>query len=386
MDDPQTVAWAQNCLAQVIGPWVPQDGTLGPATLRAIRTFQTQTQLPTSGTLDGNTLAALQQACQPAAAPAPQDNMPPAPPSDPSKAPQVDASATPQAGAPAQPEAFGFAGYDPSRRMESEQFNWQGPWSRHRRRHRRWPWMQGGFGQDMGGDEEGGVPSAVQTRGFGFPYEFRRGPYEMEMSRSSGEMRPIALQIPDAPYSAETFHRIHKSIDIFEAIHTALEIFAPTVVEFLGVALPAIAPLISMLGVFVELGSGYADAWAEISRRRMRSGFSIGLVMGADGRKPDYVNGMFREYDPESSYPSDPHAARIAQDSFNTGLAAGFAQGQQIAKSPGKMKFFWDSIRASLTPGDRAEFGGDRRTWSRLTWRNWYLTAGAHFSKLYLKD
>ncbi len=62
--DPQIVAWAQACLAQVVGAWVPQDGTLGPATRRAIQTFQTQMQRPPSGALDDDTLAALQQACQ----------------------------------------------------------------------------------------------------------------------------------------------------------------------------------------------------------------------------------------------------------------------------------------------------------------------------------
>ena len=65
MQDPQTVAWAQACLAQVVGAWVPQDGMLGPFTRRAIQMLQTQMQLPASGVLDNDTLAALQQACQP---------------------------------------------------------------------------------------------------------------------------------------------------------------------------------------------------------------------------------------------------------------------------------------------------------------------------------
>ena len=57
------VAWAQSCLAQVLGPWVVQDGIMGPATQGAIRTFQEQQQLPPTGVLDGNTVNALQTAC-----------------------------------------------------------------------------------------------------------------------------------------------------------------------------------------------------------------------------------------------------------------------------------------------------------------------------------
>lgn len=57
------VAWAQSCLAQVLGSWVVQDGMMGPATQAAIRTFQEQQQLPATGVLDGPTVNALQAAC-----------------------------------------------------------------------------------------------------------------------------------------------------------------------------------------------------------------------------------------------------------------------------------------------------------------------------------
>ena len=108
--------------------------------------------------------------------------------------------------------------------------------------------------------------------------------------------------------------------------------------------------------------------------------------MGADGRKWSYVKRMFWEYRPERNT-FDQDAGAIAQKAFNTGLAAGYLQGREIAKNPKKMAFFWDSIRASLTAGDWAEFGGgDSKLWKELTWRNWYITAGVKFRSLYLKD
>jgi peptidoglycan hydrolase-like protein with peptidoglycan-binding domain len=55
--------WAQSCLAQALGPWVLQDGIMGPNTQGAIRTFQERQQLPVTGVLDGVTVDALQAAC-----------------------------------------------------------------------------------------------------------------------------------------------------------------------------------------------------------------------------------------------------------------------------------------------------------------------------------
>ena len=61
--DTAQILWAQSCLAQVLGPWVIQDGVMGPGTHGALRTFQQQQQLLPSGVLDGNTVNALQALC-----------------------------------------------------------------------------------------------------------------------------------------------------------------------------------------------------------------------------------------------------------------------------------------------------------------------------------
>ena len=348
VQEPQTVAWAQTCLAQLVGPWVPQDGNLGPATQRAIQMFQTQTQLPPSGSLDDNTLIALQQACQAAAAAASSAApsgppggvaMSPLPPSAATGGPPagVSVSASPSDASAGQREAFEFP-------------------------------------QEFGGPYE-----------MEFPQEFG-GPYEMEAPKwTASERNLIAFKIPEAPYSDETFRWIHKSIDIFEAVHTTMAIFGVELAGLLGLAFEALGPLAAMVGTFFALGAGYAEARADISRRRIRSGFALGVVMGADGRKWPHVKRMFWEYGPEPNS-FDPDAGKIAQKAFNTGLATGFLQGREIVKNPKKMQFFWDSISRSLTPGDRSEFSGDSKSWRELTWRNWYLTAGVKFGSLYLKD
>jgi LAS superfamily LD-carboxypeptidase LdcB len=61
--DPQSIGWAQNCLAQITGSQISQSGRMGHSTRRDIRRFQMQNQLQPTGRLDQDTLAALQQAC-----------------------------------------------------------------------------------------------------------------------------------------------------------------------------------------------------------------------------------------------------------------------------------------------------------------------------------
>jgi outer membrane protein OmpA-like peptidoglycan-associated protein len=62
-DESQRTLWAQACLAQLVGPWVPQTGVVDEGTRQAITTFQTPEQLPVTGLLDNETVAALEQAC-----------------------------------------------------------------------------------------------------------------------------------------------------------------------------------------------------------------------------------------------------------------------------------------------------------------------------------
>jgi peptidoglycan hydrolase-like protein with peptidoglycan-binding domain len=102
--DPQVMS-AQACLAQVVDPAVPQDGLLGPQTRQALRTFQTQQQLPVTGSLDPNTSSALQTACSPPP--------PPPPPQD-----QAQQPPPPQGGAPPAPGGQGGR----SRQHEAESF------------------------------------------------------------------------------------------------------------------------------------------------------------------------------------------------------------------------------------------------------------------------
>ena len=69
------VAWAQQHLAVVFGPVVPQDGVFGPETRGFVQRFQMQQGLAATGNLDDATVAALQAVISSGLPP-----MPPPPP------------------------------------------------------------------------------------------------------------------------------------------------------------------------------------------------------------------------------------------------------------------------------------------------------------------
>jgi hypothetical protein len=97
----ENVLQAQSCLARLIGPWIPQQGVMGPATRRGIRMFQQRQSLPVTGLLDAATTSALQNAC------AGPEGPPPSPADAP---PPAEEPAAADTGAPDSPEGEFYAG------------------------------------------------------------------------------------------------------------------------------------------------------------------------------------------------------------------------------------------------------------------------------------
>ncbi len=231
---------------------------------------------------------------------------------------------------------------------------------------------------------DAGAPDAPAPGGGEQPGQTEAEFYEYEME-APDQSKLLAFRLPEAPYSDTLMHRIHKGIEIFEAVHITTAVFGVELAGMIGLGFTALAPLVTLVGTFFALGAGYAEARAEIARRRLKMGFAYGVVLGADKRKWSYVKERFYEAKPEPNS-FDQQAGKIAQQSFNLGLAAGYLQGREIAKSSGKMDFFWKSITAALSPTDRKWYSGDTKTWGRLMWRDWYITAATKFLGIYVKD
>lgn len=191
----------------------------------------------------------------------------------------------------------------------------------------------------------------------------------------------LAFRIPEGPYTDAGFARLHKGLEVTEAVATTLEMFAPALAELLGAAV--FGPAAGLVALLMSLGSGYAEAEAIVAKKNLRTGFAMGVVIGADGRTWPYAKDMFWHKTPDSNA-FYPHAGVVGQRSHNLGLAAGFVQGRNL--TVGQKTFFWQSIGRALTDLDRYEFGGQVSGWPKSLWVNWYMTAAVKFLKLYAKD
>lgn len=178
-DASQWIRWAQACLAMAVGPWVLQDGVMGPNTRKAILIFQAKQGLPGTGFLDAATVNALQAACAGPQA-APDQGAPAAmaaPPGGDDAAAAAAAAAAgggappdagvqpPDAGAPgaAPPDGGGAPPGDAQagelflgmrRRGRWGRRGFGGGWRRGWRGRRRW-WQQQPDGDDDDQDQEG---------------------------------------------------------------------------------------------------------------------------------------------------------------------------------------------------------------------------------------
>ena len=138
-------------------------------------------------------------------------------------------------------------------------------------------------------------------------------------------------------------------------------------------------PLAAMAANFAMLGLGYAEARKEIARDRLASGISRGVVMAADGRKPNLVESYFWESAPETNV-VDEEAGKIAQNAYNLGLVTGYRQALELNRD--QKATFWRDIGDLV--GDTS-YLGDSKDWDDRAWIDWYTMAAAKFREAHLE-
>ena len=144
----------------------------------------------------------------------------------------------------------------------------------------------------------------------------------------------------------------------------------------LGVAFPIAS---AVIGQWVALGSGIAAGRELIAKDEMDSGYSVGVVLAADGRDLTYLGDHFLRESPTPN-PNDQDAARIAQTVYNVGLVAGFKQAREFSTE--KREGLLADIESRR--GDES-WRGERNTWSTRDWVNWYTDAAATFRDAHVR-
>ena len=134
-----------------------------------------------------------------------------------------------------------------------------------------------------------------------------------------------------------------------------------------GAVVAVALPVIAMVGVFMALGAGYAEARAAVRNESTMSGFSQGFVMGLLGWEWRHAVDRFgvRSATPT---PFDEALGYIKANAYNGGMRAGFEAASKL--SPDMKKAYLREIR---------KLAGPRGTtnWSRLDQISYVIELGA---------
>ena len=223
------------------------------------------------------------------------------------------------------------------------------------------------------------------------------GPSWMEAARQQLRPKPLWEVIPDDPnyqkyipieyrlnatrivgYLAQDLQQgqsahvwlelAHLGIDTAEAIFESSEL-----IGLLGLASPAFA----LAASFAVLGVGYQEAWEEIAEKSSASGYSRGVVMGADGRSSRLVGEYFGNL--FFSNPVDEHAIKVEKASHDVGLVVGHLHGRVLRQN--QRTIFWHDLGRRL----RDQSGrGPTSQWSSKDWRDWYTDVAIVFRRDHL--
>lgn len=169
----------------------------------------------------------------------------------------------------------------------------------------------------------------------------------------------------------------HFWVELAHAGLVAAEIFAEGSLIVAGLAIAG--PLLGLVGTFLALGSGYQEAAEEIAKEWSATGYSRGVVMGAEGRKArelkDYFGNLY--FPPNHFFPK---GRDVAIANYRVGLLVGYVHGRLLC--PNQRALFWRDLGKRM--GDQS-YRGDSKSWTRRGWIDWYMTAAATFKGAHLR-
>jgi hypothetical protein len=150
----------------------------------------------------------------------------------------------------------------------------------------------------------------------------------------------------------------------------------------LGLAIEIAGPIAGEGLVLFEIGSAHAEAINDLIKDQLASGFSRGVVLGADQRSGSYVKSNFVKFSPvpNSVY---PEFGKRFQNAYNRALIAGYAQGKALTDDERKAFFLDLFSRMSVHPS--VEYGEDSKMWSDRTWIDYYIECAAVFRSHHLE-
>jgi hypothetical protein len=177
---------------------------------------------------------------------------------------------------------------------------------------------------------------------------------------------PKLWQVPDSPDYGKNGRRFEHSFWVLDEVATVLGLATETMATgclleaaafFLGAGSVAVG---GMFGVFWAIGSGYAEASADIAKEWVTTGYARGVVLAAHGRKASVMQRMFGGRVTWNAVNSSDDA--VARKAHLNGLVAGYLDCFQLR--PQQKKNLWTNLETR---------NGDR--WGREEYANEHAAA-----------
>ena len=145
-------------------------------------------------------------------------------------------------------------------------------------------------------------------------------------------------------------------VDMFEWVTpTYLATGVPTmgVATVAGLGLAVAGPTLGLVGTFLALGSGYAEAREEIQNEAVASGFSQGFVAGILNMSPGTVSSLFAQHGVIPNHPGDRDADVLEMKARNRGVVAGYVLAES-ATAEQKKSFVFEirKFTGEISPGN----------------------------------
>jgi hypothetical protein len=200
-------------------------------------------------------------------------------------------------------------------------------------------------------------------------------------TRTGSLQDQLRQAMPDTPGNTAG-HVTHYVLEAVEGVEVGLTVAQVHVAGLLGLGIEVAGPVAGMAAVYVALGNAHADAINSIITDEMLSGFSRGVVLGADKRSESYVKSNFIKWSPvpNSVY---PEYGKRFQNAYNSALIAGYAQGKQLTKE--ESGAFFSDLFSRMSVHPSVTYGEDSKEWSDRSWIDYYIECAALFRRDHLK-
>ena len=177
--------------------------------------------------------------------------------------------------------------------------------------------------------------------------------------------------------------RLEFTLKLSELLSNSVEVVEPDPGDLLKTGEVELPLAVGKYFVLMIAGA-HSSALHKLMQDELESGFSLGVVLGADDRPADYVRGFLKRLPvPTAVYPEYGPKLR---DAHNAALSFGYAQGRRLLASKEQRAALFEDISARMSSYARSDYLTDNSTWGERTWRTYYQDCATTFRAYHVEE